>query len=108
MSNKMCRNSSLEIWGFHGGDDNDDVLQSLPHSVPIDPFLQTSLPATLYIPSDTQHRHFSPEDEDSMLLRNVGFYQPVHTVPKPRTSSSSSSTVYLFYGQLGIVLKTHY
>jgi hypothetical protein len=62
--------------------------QSLPHSVLIGPFLQTSLTATLYNPSDSQHRHFSPEDGDSTLLRNVGFYQPVHTAPKPRGTSS--------------------
>jgi hypothetical protein len=37
------------------------------------------------IPSE---RHFSPEDGDSMLLRSVGFYQPVHTPPKPRRISS--------------------
>jgi hypothetical protein len=62
--------------------------QSLPHSIVIDPFLQTYLSATLYNPCDSQHRHFSPEDGDSTLLRNVGFYQSVHTAPKPRTSSS--------------------
>jgi hypothetical protein len=28
------------------------------------------------------------EDGDSTLLRNVGFYQPVHTAPKPRRTSS--------------------
>jgi hypothetical protein len=40
----------------------------------IGPFLQTSLPATLYNPSDSQHGYFSLEDGDSMLLQNVGFY----------------------------------
>jgi hypothetical protein len=30
-----------------------------------------------------------PEDGDSMLLRNVGIYLRVNTVPQPRTTSSS-------------------
>jgi hypothetical protein len=47
----------------------------------IGPFLQTSLPATLYNPSDSQNHHFSPEDGDASL--NLGFYQPVHTAPEP-------------------------
>jgi hypothetical protein len=34
--------------------------------------------------------YFSPEDGSSALLRNVGFYQPVHRVPKPRTTSSQA------------------
>jgi hypothetical protein len=29
-----------------------------------------------------------PEDGDSTLLRNVGFYQPVHAAPKPRRTST--------------------
>jgi hypothetical protein len=33
---------------------------------------------------------FSPEDRDSMLLRNVGIYRRVYTAPKPRITSSSS------------------
>jgi hypothetical protein len=28
------------------------------------------------------------EDGDSMLLQSIGFYQPVHMVPKPRRTSS--------------------
>jgi hypothetical protein len=32
-------------------------------------------------------RHFSPEDGDSMLLRNVGIYRRVYTAPKPRRTS---------------------
>jgi hypothetical protein len=44
------------------------LAQSLPHSVLIGPFLQTSIPATLHNPSHFQHRHFSPEEGDSMLL----------------------------------------
>jgi hypothetical protein len=35
---------------------------------------------------------FSPEDGNSMFLRNVGIYRRVHTSSKPRTSSSSSSS----------------
>jgi hypothetical protein len=62
-------------------------LQSIPHSILIGPFLQTSLPATLYTPSDSHHGHFSPEDGDSTLLRKVGFYQPLHSAPKPRRTS---------------------
>jgi hypothetical protein len=31
---------------------------------------------------------FRAEDGDSTLLRNVGFYHPVHTAPKPRRTSS--------------------
>jgi hypothetical protein len=30
--------------------------------------------------------HFSSEDGNSTLLRNIGFYQPVHTKLKPRKS----------------------
>jgi hypothetical protein len=33
------------------------LAQSLPHFILIGPFLQTSLPATLYNPSDSQHCH---------------------------------------------------
>jgi hypothetical protein len=29
------------------------------------------------------YHHFSPEDRDSMLLQNIGIYQPVHMVQKP-------------------------
>jgi hypothetical protein len=29
------------------------------------------------------YRHFSPEDGDSMFLRNVGNYRRVYTAPKP-------------------------
>jgi hypothetical protein len=29
---------------------------------------------SLFYPSDSQHGHFRPEDGDSTLLRNVGFY----------------------------------
>jgi hypothetical protein len=78
--------SEVEIELGHGETPN--LAQSLPHSILIGPFLQTFLPTTLYSPSDSQHRHFSPEDGDSTLLWNVGFYQPVHTAPKPRTISS--------------------
>jgi hypothetical protein len=35
------------------------LAQSLPHSILIGLFLQTSLPATLYNPSDSQHRHLA-------------------------------------------------
>jgi hypothetical protein len=63
-------------------------VQSLPHSIMTGPFLQTSLPAILYNPSESQHHHFSSEYGDSTLLRNAGFYQPVHTAPKPRRTSS--------------------
>jgi hypothetical protein len=30
---------------------------------------------------------FSHEDGDSALLRNVGFYQPIHTAIQPKSSS---------------------
>jgi hypothetical protein len=52
---------------------------------------QTSLPATLCNPSDSQYHHFSPEDGDSTFLQNVCIYWPVHTVPEPRKTSSLSS-----------------
>jgi hypothetical protein len=29
-------------------------------------------------------RFFSPEETDCVLLRKVGFYQPVHVAPKPK------------------------
>jgi hypothetical protein len=35
---------------------------------------------------------FSPEDGDIMFLRNVGVYWQVYMAPKPRRSSSSSSS----------------
>jgi hypothetical protein len=47
------------------------------------PLLALSLPFLLpytYILCFPAHR-FSPEDGHSMFLRNVGFYQPVHTAP---------------------------
>jgi hypothetical protein len=34
---------------------------------------------------------FSPEDGDSIFLRNVGIYRRVYTAPKPRRIASSSS-----------------
>jgi hypothetical protein len=49
------------------------------------PFLQTAPCAIVYNPSEFQHRHFSPEDGDSTLLRNFVFCQLVHTAPKLRT-----------------------
>jgi hypothetical protein len=96
----------LQDWSDHAGNQTDYIggkkegllgvspltqRQSLPYSVLIGPFLQTSLPATLYNPSDSQYGHFSPEDGDSTLLRNVSIYQPVHMTPKPRRTSSISS-----------------
>jgi hypothetical protein len=33
--------------------------------------------------------NFSPEDEDSMFLQNVGNYQQVYMAPKTRSSSSN-------------------
>jgi hypothetical protein len=30
----------------------------------------------------------SPDVGDSMLIQNVGFYQPVHMAPEPRRTSS--------------------
>jgi hypothetical protein len=51
-----------EIWGFHGGED-DDVLLGL-----------------------------GAEDGDSMFLQNVGIDLRVYTAPKPRWSSSSERT----------------
>jgi hypothetical protein len=43
-------------------------------------FKQVSLPS--------QHRYFSPEDGESMFLRNVGIYRRVCTAPKPRRITS--------------------
>jgi hypothetical protein len=38
---------------------------------------------TLYrFPYTSQHRHFSPEDGDSMFLRNVGIYLRIYTASK--------------------------
>jgi hypothetical protein len=34
--------------------------------------------------------NFSPEDGDSMFLRNAGIYRRVYTAPNPRRTSSSS------------------
>jgi hypothetical protein len=43
----------------------------------------------IYIWSLTVPAHvFSPEDGDSTLLRNVGFYQPIHAATEPKTTSS--------------------
>jgi hypothetical protein len=36
------------------------------------PLPQLSLSLTLYNPSTSQHRHFSPEDAGNMFLRNFG------------------------------------
>jgi hypothetical protein len=33
--------------------------------------------------STSQHRHFSPEDGDSIFLRNVGIYRRIYTTPNP-------------------------
>jgi hypothetical protein len=43
----------------------------------------------------------SPEDGDSMFLRNVGIYRRVYTAPKPRTATSSN----LVYDHLLIKMK---
>jgi hypothetical protein len=36
-------------------------------------------------------RFFSPEDADSTLLRNVGFYQLINTMIQPNRTSSEFS-----------------
>jgi hypothetical protein len=36
--------------------------------------------------------HVSPEDGDSMFLRNAGIYRRVYMAPKPKKSSSSAPT----------------
>jgi hypothetical protein len=40
----------------------------------------------------------SPEEGNSKLLRNVGFYQPVYMTPNPRTLSSLLNTVQMIFG----------
>jgi hypothetical protein len=39
---------------------------------------------------DEDAENFSPEDGDSMLLRNVGIYRRVYTAPKPRGTAPST------------------
>jgi hypothetical protein len=51
------------------------------------------LPLTLYNPSTSQHRHFSPEDGDSMFLRNVCIYLRVNTASESKGTSSCNSAV---------------
>jgi hypothetical protein len=41
--------------------------------------------------STSQHRHFSPEDGDSMLLRNVGICLHIHIASKPEKDIVVSS-----------------
>jgi hypothetical protein len=55
---------------IHCDNGGDSILPDL--------FLQTYPLATLLNPSETHHRHFSPEDGYSTLLRNVYPYQPVY------------------------------
>jgi hypothetical protein len=38
---------------------------------------------------------FSPEDGDSLFLRNAGIYRRVYTAPKPRRTVLSSSSLLL-------------
>jgi hypothetical protein len=45
--------------------------------------------------STSQHRHFSPEDGDSMFLRNVGIHLWVYMASQPRRTTLSS--VYLVW-----------
>jgi hypothetical protein len=77
------------LMGF--GDSSVDANVSEKHTVYIFR-AEVAILGRVYIhihPSTSQHRQFSPEDRDSMFLRNVGIYQRVYTAPKPRSSSSS-------------------
>jgi hypothetical protein len=69
--------------------------KSGPENFPPHPSLAHSLSLPfLYIdPSTSLYRQFSPEDGDSIFLRNVGIYRRVYTAPKPRRTSSINRSI---------------
>jgi hypothetical protein len=72
---------------------------------PIDSLTSASVLLILCSPSTSQPCQFSPEDADSMFLRNVGTNLQNHTAPKPKTTPSVLTSAVIRLNWRGF--KTH-
>jgi hypothetical protein len=71
-----------EIWCFHGGKNNDDLLLGFGTM-----YTHWQMPM---FQRNILRPGIQPDDTDIMLLRNTGIYQQIYMVPKPKRSTSSS------------------